>query len=218
MCRPLIDVIIGYKKLYNWGRCHKTIQLATGFTLTATFAWGRCSSASSVKPIYQTFPVHDQLNTPPALTMYIAFIPWHEHTREQFNIHVAIINRMLLQLLCMATSSQRMQVSYILLLQLSVSSTASAYSRNIDKHDKQLATTYENFYYEIFVYQKILAFTKFLGYKNLPLYCSIFKTNCTQAFSLHVPGFLTLLLSVTSLWMYICVFVSPQAIITSSMI
>ena len=29
LCQPLIDVLFGYKKLYNWGRHHGKIQLAT---------------------------------------------------------------------------------------------------------------------------------------------------------------------------------------------
>ena len=51
-----------------------------------------------------------------------------------------------------------------LLLQLGAGSIASAYNWNIDK---QLSATHENFYYEIFINQKILvlSFKKFLHMK-----------------------------------------------------
>ena len=51
---------------------------------------------------------------------------------------------------------------YVVILYLaiiiSVGFTANAYNRNTDKW---LVTVYEKFSYEIFVYQKILVFTKF---------------------------------------------------------
>ena len=96
----------------------------------------------------------------------MCIIPWHEYAREQFNIYVAIINRILLANVYSYFKLAYVAKLYVAII-ISAGSTASAYNGNIDK---QLATTYKNFDCEIFVYQKILVFTKFLHYRNLALY------------------------------------------------